>query len=63
MPQGTQTEVLPPGTNEKPYWAGAGDSRPGVVHYGGGPRQTNGLFRDLLDILERRYASRRDERL
>jgi putative transposase len=63
MPKGTQTEVLTPGTNEKHYLAGAWDSRTGVVHYRGGPRKTNVLFRDLLGILERRYASRRYERI
>jgi transposase len=54
MPKGTQTEVLTPGTNEKHYLAGAWDSRTAVVHDCGGPRKTNVLFRDLLDILERR---------
>jgi hypothetical protein len=32
MPKGTQTEVLTPGQNEKPYLAGGWDVRTGVMH-------------------------------
>jgi putative transposase len=63
MPQGTQTEVLTPGKNEKHYLAGGWDFRTGVVHYCCGPRKTNALFRDLLDTLELRYPARRYDRI
>jgi transposase len=59
MPKGTQVEVLTPGKNEKCSLAGGWDFRTGTVHYCSGPRQTNQLFRDLLDTLELRYPARR----
>jgi len=63
MPQGTQVEVLTPGSNEKYYLAGAWDSRTGAVHYRVGARKTNQLFRNLLDALEARYPARRYDRI
>jgi DDE superfamily endonuclease len=63
MPKGTQTEVLTPGQNEKCDLADGWDRRTGVVHHGCGPRQTNALFRDLLDTLELRYPARRSDRI
>jgi putative transposase len=63
MPKGTQVEVLTPGKNEKHYLAGGWDFRAGTVHYRFGPRQTNQLFRDLLDTLELRYPARRYDRI
>ena len=63
MPNGTQTEVLTPGQNEKRYLAGGWDVRTGVVHYGCGPRKTMAWFRDLLDTWERPYPARRYDRV
>jgi transposase len=58
MPQGTQVEVMTPGKNQKHYLAGAWDSRTGAVHHCCGPRKTNQLFRELLDVLASRYPAR-----
>jgi putative transposase len=63
MPQGTQVEVMTPGTNEKHYLAGALDLTTGIVHHCGGPRKTNGLFRDLLQTLEAAYPPAQYQRL
>jgi putative transposase len=63
MPKGTQLEVLTPGQNEKHYLAGAWDFGTKRVHYRVGPRQTNALFRNLLDALETRYPARRYDRI
>jgi putative transposase len=63
MPKGTQVEVLTPGKNEKHYLAGAWDWRTGMVHYRFGPRQTNQLFRNLLDTLELRSPACRYDRV
>jgi transposase len=52
MPQGTQVEVMTPGTNEKYSWAGALDLATGTLRHRVGPRTTNGLFRALLQTLE-----------
>jgi DDE superfamily endonuclease len=62
-PPGTPVEVLTPGSHEKYDWAGAGDSRTGGVHDRVGARQTNPLFRNLLDALEARYPARRSDRI
>jgi hypothetical protein len=59
MEKGTQVEVLTPGQNEKRYWAGAWDRRTGQVHYRLWARQTNGLFRALLEAVETAYPARR----
>jgi hypothetical protein len=52
MPQGTPVEVVTPGTHEKHSLAGALDVATGTVHHCGGPRQTNALFRALLQALD-----------
>jgi putative transposase len=57
MPQGTQVEVMTPGTNEKHYLAGALDLATGTVHHALGPRKTNELFRELLQRLDEAYAA------
>jgi len=57
MPQGTQVEVMTPGTNAKPDLAGALDLATGTLHHALGPRKTNGLFRDLLQTLEAAYPA------
>ena len=63
MPQGTQVEVMTPGTKEKYYLAGALDPATGTLHHGVGPRNTNGLFRDLLQTLEVAYPAAQFQRL
>ena len=57
MPQGTQLEVMTPGTNEKHYLAGALDVATGILHHALGPRKTNTLFRELLQRLDAAYAA------
>jgi IS1 family transposase len=57
MPQGTQVEVLTPGKNQKRYLAGAWDGRTGLLHHCCGLRKSNELFRNLLEILARRYPA------
>jgi putative transposase len=57
MPQGSQLEVMTPGTNEKHYLVGALDLATGMRHQCVGPRKTNGLFRDLLQPLEAAYPA------
>ena len=63
MPQGTQVEVMTPGTNEKHYLAGALDLATGTLHHCVGPRKTNGLFRDLLQTLEATYPAAHYQRI
>jgi transposase len=63
MPQGTQTEVLTAGKNEKHYLAGGWDVRTGVIHSCFGERKTNALFRQLLEMLQARYPARRYDRI
>jgi putative transposase len=63
MPQGTQVEVMTPGTNEKHYLAGALDLTTGTLHHCLGPRKTNGLFRDLLHTLEVAYPTAQYQRI
>jgi transposase len=63
MPQGTQVEVMPPGTHAKHDLAGALDPATGTLHHGVGPRKTNGLFRDLLQTLEAAYPAAHYPRL
>ena len=53
MLQGTQAEILTPGTNETHYLAGALHLATGKVLYCLGPRKNNGLFRELLALLDR----------
>jgi DDE superfamily endonuclease/Winged helix-turn helix len=63
MPQGTQVEVMTPGTNEKHDLAGALDLATGTVHHALGPRKTNALFRELLQRLDEAYAAPYDKRI
>jgi transposase len=62
-PQGTQVEVMTPGTNAKHYLAGALDLATGTLHHCQGPRKTNALFRDLLQTLEDAYPTAQYERI
>ena len=57
MLQGTQEEIMTPGTNEKHYLAGALHLATGKLLYCLGPRKNNGLFRDLLTVLDTRYPA------
>ena len=57
MPQGTQAEVMTPGKNEKHYLAGALPLATGKLLYGLGPRKNNGLFRELLTLLDVTYPA------
>jgi putative transposase len=57
MPQGTQEEVMTPGKNEKHYLAGALHLATGKLLYCLGPRKNNGLFRDLLTLLDTTYPA------
>src|SRR5262245_40026051 len=57
MLQGTQEEIRPPGTNEKYYLAGALHLATGQLWHCLGPRKNNGLFRDLLTLLDRTYPA------
>jgi putative transposase len=63
MPQGTQEEIMTPGTNEKHYLAGALHLATGQVLYCLGPRKHNGLFRELLNLLDATYATRQITRI
>jgi transposase len=56
-PQGSQLEVMTPGTTAAHNLAGALDVATGTRHYGQGPRQTHGLFRDWLQTLEAAYPA------
>jgi transposase len=62
-PQGTQVEVMTPGTNAKHYLAGALDLATGTLHHCQGLRKTNALFRDLLQTLEDAYPPAQYERI
>src|SRR5215475_688303 len=57
MPQGTQVEVMTPGKNEKHYLAGALHLATGKLLYCLSPRKNNGLFRDLLTVLDTTYPA------
>ena len=63
MPQGTQEEVMTPGKNEKHYLAGALHLATGKVLYCLGPRKNNGLFRELLTLLDTTYPARQITRI
>jgi transposase len=63
MPQGTQLEVMTPGTNAKHYLAGALDLATGTLHHRLGPRKTNGLFRELLQTLDDAYPATHYQRI
>jgi transposase len=57
MPQGTQEAIRTPGTNEKHSLAGALHLATGKMLYCRGPRKNNGLFRDLLTLLDNAYPA------
>jgi transposase len=63
MLQGTQVEVMTPGQNEKHSLAGALNPTTGQILHCRGPRKHNGLFRDLLTKLDRRYPAPRFQRI
>jgi len=63
MPQGTQAEVMTPGKNEKHYLAGALHLATGQLLYCLGPRKNNGLFRELLTLLDTTYPARQVTRI
>jgi DDE superfamily endonuclease len=63
MRQGTQEEIMTPGKNEKHSLAGALNLATGALLHCLGPRKTNALFRDLLDLLERTYPASRVTRI
>jgi putative transposase len=57
MLQGTQAAIMTPGTNEKHYLAGALHLATGKVLHCLGPHKNNGLFRDLLTLLDTTYPA------
>lgn len=57
MPKGTQELVMTPGINEQHYLAGALHLTTGTLLHCCGPRKHNGLFRDLLTLLDRTYPA------
>ena len=63
MPQGTQVEVMTPGTNEKHYLAGALNLATGTLLSCLGPRKNNGLFRALLSLLDTMYPAHQITRI
>ena len=63
MRQGTQEAIMTPGTNEKYYLAGALHLATGQLLHCLGPRKNNGLFRDLLTVLDRTYPAARITRI
>jgi putative transposase len=63
VPQGSRHEVMTPGKNEKHYLAGALDTSTGALHYTLGEGKNNGLFRDLLDVLDQTYPAARIDRI
>ncbi len=63
MPQGTQVEVMTPGTNAKHYLAGALDLATGTLRHCCGPRKTNALFRELLQTLDDAYPASQFQRV
>jgi hypothetical protein len=62
MPKGLQVEVLTPGTNDKPYLAGALHVATGTLRHGVGPRTTKALFRAWLQTLEAAYPAGQSRR-
>ena len=63
MRQGTQAEIMTPGKNEKYYLAGALHLATGTVLYCLGPRKNNGLFRELLTLLDHTYPAQQITRI
>jgi hypothetical protein len=63
MPRGTTVKLVTPGQNQKHYLAGALELQTGrLIHCVGG-RKTNALFRTLLADLEKRYTTRRFDKV
>ncbi len=63
MPQGTQVEVMTPGTQATHSLAGALDLATGTLRYSCGPRQTKGRFRELLQPLDEAYPAMQFQRV
>jgi transposase len=63
MPKGTQLAVMTPGQNQQHSLAGALDLATGTLLYCLGPRKTNALVCDLLNVLHERYPAERSRRL
>ena len=59
MEKGTQQEVMTPGKNEKNYLAGALDMVTGKLVHCVWFRKTNGLFLDLLKLIDSTYPAYR----
>jgi winged helix-turn-helix protein/DDE superfamily endonuclease len=57
MPKGTPRAVMTPGTKATYDLAGALDVATGVLLHCCGPRNTNALFRDLLQVIEEHYST------
>jgi hypothetical protein len=52
-----------PGKNEKHYLAGGLDTSIGQLHYTLGERKNNGLFRELLNVLDNAYPASQVDRM
>jgi hypothetical protein len=63
MPQGTQAEIMTPGTNKKHYLAGALHLATWKMLHCLGPRKNNGLFRALLSLLDATYPAHQITRI
>jgi len=63
MPQGHQEEVPTPGKNAKHSLAGALRLETGQILHGLGSRKNNGLFRNLLPLLDQTYPAPRVTRI
>ena len=63
MPRGTQVGVMTPGRNEQRHLAGALDLRTGCVYHRLWFRKVNGLFLDLLTLLDSAYPAQRWDRI
>jgi hypothetical protein len=63
MPQGTQVEVMTPGTHTKPDLAGALELSTGTLHHCRGPRHTTGLLRERLPRLDDAYPAPQCQRV
>lgn len=57
MPKGTKLQVMTPGQHHKHDLAGALDVTTGRLHHCLGPRQTNAMCRDRLNLLEAGYPA------
>jgi hypothetical protein len=62
-PQGTQEEIMTPGTNEQPSLAGALQLAIGTVLYCLGPHTNNELFRALWTLPDATYPARQGTRI